>query len=266
HLTTFDIHAGIFHSLIIRITHEKTQYNLQQKFTKPSLGKVRAVKNSSQDMKLEGKDTSFIRDIRKGENIVIMGEKRVVLKIYSDTKLKVSGSFQCMIGINSWIEFHIEPKTKLNGFIDAYKLMFEKYPIDNIIGSGQNHTLNLQIALGLRDYEKISNYENKFQNYVTNMFEELKRQTNKPATSINRFGISCLSFSDLDLENLTNELSDLKKNQFGEWIIKLCILVPIQIAVARDNIFQPVSDGSLLLHAGINGSADEIVDEIAQNI
>ncbi|CAG8578190.1 5341_t:CDS:10, partial [Racocetra persica] len=145
-LMTLDVHAGIFHSLIIRITHEKTRYNLQQKFNKPSLGKVRAVKNSSQNMKLEGKDTSYIRDIRKGENIVIMGEKY------------------------------------------------------------------------------------------------------------------------LDLENLTNELSDLKKKQLGEWIIQLCILVPIQIAIARDNIFQPVSDGLSSFDSEIADSGALSVDEIAQSI
>ncbi|CAG8689548.1 13591_t:CDS:10, partial [Racocetra persica] len=266
HLTTFDINAGIFHSLIIRITHEKTQYSFQQKFNKRSLGKVRAVKNSSQNMELEGKDTSFIRDIKKGENLVIMGEKRVVLKIYSDTKLKVSGSFQCMIGIDSWMEFRIEPKTKLNGFVDAYKLMFEKYPIDNIIDSDQNHTLNLRIALDLRDVEKISNYENKFQEYVTDMFDDLKRSTNKPATSIKRFGLSCLSFSDFDLEDLIDELNDLKKNQLGEWIIQLCILIPIQIAVARNNIFQPVSDGLSSFDAEIADSGALSVDGIAQSI
>ncbi|CAG8641441.1 26067_t:CDS:10, partial [Dentiscutata erythropus] len=157
-LTAFDIHAGV------------------------------AIKNYSQDMELEGNDTSFMRDVKKGENFVIMGEKRIVLKVYSDTKLKVSGTFQCMIGIDSWMEFRIEPKTKLSGFINAYKLMFEKYPIDNIIDPDQNRTLNLQIALDLKDNEKISNYENKFQDYVADMFEELKRSTNKPATSIKRFG------------------------------------------------------------------------------
>ncbi|CAG8521350.1 2160_t:CDS:10, partial [Cetraspora pellucida] len=266
HLTTFDIHTGTFHSLIIRITHEKTQYSFQQKFNKRSLGKVRTVKNSSQNMELEGKDTSFIRDIKKGENLVIMGEKHIVLKIYSDTKLKVLGSFQCMIGIDSWMEFRIEPKTKLNGFVDAYKLMFEKYPIDNIIDSDQNHTLNLRIALDLRDDKKITNYENKFQEYVSDMFEDLKRSTNKPATSIKRFGLSCLSFSDFDLKDLIDELNDLKNNQLGEWIIQLCILIPIQIAVARNNIFQPVSDGLSSFDAEIADSGALSVDGIAQSI
>ncbi|CAG8792720.1 24961_t:CDS:10, partial [Gigaspora margarita] len=269
HLTTFDIHAGIFQSLIIRITHEKTQYSFQQKFNKRSLGKVKAIKNFlnfSQDMELEGNDTSFMHDIKKGENLVIMGEKRVVLKVYSDKKLKVSGTFQCMIGIDSWMEFRIEPQTKLNGYINAYKLMFEKYPIDNIIDPDQNRTLNLQIALDLKDNEKISNYENKFQDYIDDMFEELKRSTNKPANSIKRFGLSCLSFSDFDLEDSNDQLSDLKKNQLGEWIIQLCILIPIQIAVARNNIFQPLKNGLSSFDAELPDPGALSVDGIAQNI
>ncbi|CAG8569503.1 21294_t:CDS:10, partial [Gigaspora rosea] len=245
HLTTFDIHAGIFRSLIIRITHEKTQYSFQQKFNKRSLGKVRAIKTFSQDMELEGNDTSFMRDVKKGENLVIMGEKRVVLELFSDKKLRVSGTFQCMIGINSWMEFRIEPKTKLNGYVDAYKLMFEKYPIDSIIDPDQNRTLNLRIALDLKDNEKISSYENKFQDYIADMFEELKRSTNKPANSIKR---------------------DLKKNQLGEWIIQLCILIPIQIAVARNNMFQPLCNGLWSLDAELSDPEALRIDGIAQNI
>ncbi|CAG8820978.1 15126_t:CDS:10, partial [Gigaspora margarita] len=266
HLTTFDIHARMFQSLIIRIIHEKTQYSFQQKFNKRSLGKVRAITNFSQDMELEGNNTSFMRDIKKGENLVIMGEKRVVLKVYSDKKLKVSGTFQCMIGIDSWMEFRIEPQRKLNGYVDAYKLMFEKYPIDNIIDPDQNRALNLHIALDLKDNEKISNYENKFQDYVADMFEELKRSTNKPANSIKRFGLSCLSFSDFDLEDSNDQLSDLKKNQLGEWIIQLCILIPIQIAVARNNIFQPLSNGLSTFDAELSDSGALSIDGIAQNI
>ncbi|CAB4409767.1 unnamed protein product [Rhizophagus irregularis] len=34
-----------------------------------------------------------------------------------------------------------------------------------------------------------------------------------------------------------------KEYQLGEWIIQLCCLIPIQIAVARNNLFQPLKDG-----------------------
>ncbi|CAG8734000.1 16953_t:CDS:10, partial [Gigaspora margarita] len=264
HLTTFDIHAGIFRSLIIKIT-KNTRYSFQR-FNKRSLGKVRAIKNFSQDMELEGKNTSFMRDVKKGENLVIMGEKRVVLKVYSNKKLRVSGTFQCMIGINSWMEFHIEPKPRLNGYIDAYNLMFGKYPIDNIIDPDQNQALNLQIALDLKDNEKISNYENKFQDYVADMFKELKKSTNKPANSIKRFGLKCLPFSDFDLEDLNEKFNDLKKSQLGEWIIQLCILIPIQIAVARNNIFQPLCNGLLSFDAELSDSGALSIDGIVQNI
>ncbi|CAG8764304.1 11827_t:CDS:2, partial [Gigaspora rosea] len=266
HLTTLDVHTGIFQSLIIKITHEKTQYSFQRKFSKQSLAKVRAIKNFSQDMELEGNDTSFICDVKKGENLVIMREKRAVLEIYSDKRLKVSGAFQCMIDIDSWMEFRIEPKTKLNGFVDAYKLMFEKYPIDNIIDPDQKHIMNLQIALDLNDNEKLSNYKNKFQKYVADTFDELKRSTNKPATSIEKYGLLCLPFSDFNLEDLYNELDDLKKIQLGEWIIQLCILIPIQIAVARNNLFQPLCNGLTSFDSELTDSGASTVDGIAQNI
>src|SRR5207249_11781747 len=62
----------------------------------------------------------------------------------------------------SWVEFRIEPKTKLNSIIDAYKLMFEKYPIDSCIDPEQNRPLNLKIVLDI-NYDEIEKYGKKFE-------------------------------------------------------------------------------------------------------
>ncbi|CAG8488857.1 9634_t:CDS:10 [Gigaspora rosea] len=148
-----------------------------------------------------------------------------------------------------------KPKNNLNGFVDAYKLVFENYPIDSIKDSNQNYALNLRIALDLKDNEKVSNYENKFQDYVTDLLKELKR-----------FELSCLPFLDLVLENMNNKLSDLKKSQLGEWIIQLSILIPIQIALTRNNAFHPLCNGSLLHDAEFADLEELGIDGISQNI
>ncbi|CAG8627585.1 5822_t:CDS:2, partial [Funneliformis caledonium] len=80
---------------------------------------------------------------------------------------------------NSWTEFRIEPKTKQNGLIDAYILMFEKYPVDP---------------------EQ----------------ERLKRTTKKPTTILKRFSTPVITFQEFHIEHLTRYSSNYK---LGEWII-----------------------------------------------
>ncbi|CAG8578675.1 7363_t:CDS:2, partial [Dentiscutata heterogama] len=263
HLSTIDLNSSTFRSMIVKITQEKTQYCFQQKFKKRSLGMVKVVSQNQEYSLLEGKDTLFKRDIKEGENLVIMGEKRPVIRIASDTQLKISGSFQNIIGFNSWMEFRVEPKTMLNGFIDAYKLMFEKYPIDNFIDPDQNSTLSLQIVLDVDDDNIIQDYEHKFKDYIFKTFEELTVSTKKPATSLKRFNTSVTSFENLNLESLKE---DSDRVQFGSWVIQLCVLIPIQIAVARNNIFQPLKDGLSAFDAESTESEALYVDEIAQRI
>ncbi|CAB4446571.1 unnamed protein product [Rhizophagus irregularis] len=55
--------------------------------------------------------------------------------------------------------------------------------------------------------------------------------------------ISFMTFQELDIENVEFQKKFSSEYQLGEWIIQLCCLIPIQIAVARNNLFQPLKDG-----------------------
>ncbi|CAB4409762.1 unnamed protein product [Rhizophagus irregularis] len=133
HLTTLDY--GSFRSVIIKITLEKTKYRFQQRPSKKSLGQVKfesvTSNNNYSEFIIIGRETNFIQDIKKGENIVIMGERHKVIEIISEERIKLTGNFSSLLNVEPWLDFRIEPKTRLNGLIDSYKLMFEKYPIDS---------------------------------------------------------------------------------------------------------------------------------------
>jgi hypothetical protein len=133
----------------------------------------------------------------------------------------------------------LQTRTKLNDLINAYKLMFVKYPIDSCIDPKQNRPLNLKIVLDIDDIEE---YGEKFEEYITKMFDNLKDSTKKPASILKKFSSSVITFRELDVDNaISEEFSS--EYQLGEWIIQLCCLIPIQIAVARNNLFQPLKDG-----------------------
>ncbi|CAB4420745.1 unnamed protein product [Rhizophagus irregularis] len=88
-------------------------------------------------------------------------------------------------------------RTKLNDFINAYKLMFEKYPIDGCIDPKQNCPLSLRVVLDTN----IEEYGKEFEKYINKMFKNLKRSTKKPASSLNEFSISVITFQELDVGN-----------------------------------------------------------------
>ncbi|CAJ0761535.1 24589_t:CDS:2, partial [Entrophospora sp. SA101] len=245
HLSTINVEKNLFHSLITKITLEKTNYRFQKCNQRKSIGQIKLqgiITNSDNNRysNLKGKNTNFKHKVQKGEYIVIKKEKLSVVDVISNTELKVAGVYQSLsLDNDTWMDFQIEPKTKLNGFIDAYKSMFEKYPVESCIDPEQNQSLNLKIVLDVNDDVKHEIYGRNFENYVINMFNELK----KPASVLKHFKTTVATFSGLDIEE-NNFISEHSiEYQLGEWIIQLSCLIPIQIAVAKNNQFQPLRDG-----------------------
>ncbi|CAJ0745699.1 13896_t:CDS:10, partial [Entrophospora sp. SA101] len=253
HLTTIDIKNNLFLSLVTKITLEKTQYRFQQCNQGKLVGQVKLLRiftdsNNNNYSSLKGKNTSFKHAVHKGEYIVIKKEKLSVVDVISNTELKVAGVYQTLsLDDDTWIDFQIEPKIKLNGFIDAYKLMFEKYPVESCIDPEQNRPLNLKIVLDINDDCKDENYDRKFEKYVVSMFNELKKKTKKPASILKHFKTTVTTFSELDIEENDFISKHSNKYQLGDFVIQLSCLIPIQIAVAKNNQFQPLRDESISL-------------------
>ncbi|CAI2161359.1 15834_t:CDS:10 [Funneliformis geosporum] len=261
HLMSLDLKNGRFGSSIVKITLEKTQYRFQKQ--KQTLGSARLIDSNHKYAHIEGKNTHFQSDqnVQRGEYIVLMGERFKVIDVISDTKLRVTGNFKPTSKFNSWTEFRIEPKTKLNGLIDAYRLMFEKYPVESYVDPDQNRSLNLQIVLDIED-EDVDKYCEKFEDYINETFEGLKRSTKKPTSILKKFSTSVITFQELHIEHL-KRYSNYK---LGEWIIQLCCLIPIQIAIARNNLFQPLRDGLSSNDIVHDDGSSHHVDSIAKNI
>jgi len=268
HLTSFDLQSGCYNSAIVKITLEKTQYRFQERMQKKSLGLAKLIDSPRKNVNyaiIEGRGTHFEQIVRNGEFIVLMGEKFNVIEVLSSTKLKVGRNFKS--GFDDWMEFRIEPKTKLNGLIDAYKLMFEKYPVESCIDSAQNRPLNLKIVLNDEvDDEKIEEFGEKFDEYISETFENLKRSTKKPATILKKFSLSITTFQVLDIKNVKFQKKFSLAYEIGEWIIQLCCLIPIQIAVARNNLFQPLKDGLSSNDIELDDGYGGHVEGIAKNI
>ncbi|CAI2171453.1 2572_t:CDS:2, partial [Funneliformis geosporum] len=120
------------------------------------------------------------------------------LTVKLDAASKIKDSFMELIKKNKDSRQH------------SYKLMFEKYPIDN----EQNRYVQIE--------------------------------TNKPQNVLKEFSTCVSTFTEFNIENLIRSKKNKMINyQLGEWIIQLLCLIPIQIAVSKNHKFQPLCDGTL---------------------
>ncbi|CAG8584575.1 25121_t:CDS:10, partial [Gigaspora margarita] len=235
HLTTIDLHNNTFLSLIVKVTQTKAKYRFEQKTAKKSLGKVKIESNDPHTV--FGQNTKFTNDLHVGDILVISNENFQIIKVVDDCELKIVNQQQ--LNFEEWQQFNIEPRTKVNGLFDVYSMVFTKYAITTPF-SEKDELLKLTIVLELSSKLDIDNYMTKFQAYLRKLFEKYKKETKKPMGHLEKFSVNCINFESYD--NIANEFTEHK---FGDWIIDLFCLIPIQIAVAHDNKFIPIRDGFL---------------------
>ncbi|CAG8514358.1 11433_t:CDS:10, partial [Scutellospora calospora] len=235
HLITIDLHNNNFQSLMVKVTQMKAKYRFERKTVKKSLGKVKIERNDP--FTVLGQNTKFTIDFHVGDLLVIGNEKFQIMKIVNDCELKIIN--QQKLNFEEWQQFNIEPRTKVNGLLDVYSMVFTKYAITNPF-SKKDELLKLTIVLELSSKLNIDNYKTKFQTYFRKLFKKYKKETKKPMGHLEKFGVNCIIFESFD-----NLVSEFTEHKFGDWIIDFFCLIPIQIAVAHDNEFIPIRDGFL---------------------
>lgn len=102
-----------------------------------------------------------------------------------------------------------------------------------------------------------------FQSHFANLIDTFERTTRKPTetelSSIHIFGTTYGSF----MKRSTQNVSAFKA---GEWLVDLLCLIPIHIAVTRDNRFMPLKDGvwsSQLERDLLGATVDQIIDGLS---
>ncbi|RIB16915.1 hypothetical protein C2G38_2188736 [Gigaspora rosea] len=237
HLISIDLHNNTFQSLMGKVTHAKTKYQFERQTTEKSLGKVKI--ESYDTFTVFGQNTKFTNDLHIGDFLVIGNEKRQIIKVINDNELKITDR-QLFKSLNfgNWYQFKIDPRTKINGLLDVYSMVFTKYSVTNPFGQ-MDEPLKLTIIMDLNNNNlEIDNYKTKFQIYIRKLFKKFRKETKKPMGHLKKFIANCSTFENFD--SLANEYTEYN---LGDWIIQLFCLIPIQIAVAHDNEFIPIRDG-----------------------
>ncbi|CAG8647053.1 1585_t:CDS:10, partial [Funneliformis caledonium] len=97
----------------------------------------------------------------------IIEEKNTCFKEF----LKIAGNFKTISEFDNWMDFRIEPKSKLNEVLD------------------------------LKNNDNIEEYDEKFKEYLSEIFKVLKSFTKKPSTVLKKFSTSVITFKELDIKN-----------------------------------------------------------------
>ncbi|RHZ49002.1 hypothetical protein Glove_535g12 [Diversispora epigaea] len=236
HLITIDQHDGSFQSLVTNISRAKTKCGFEKSFWEKTVGRVKI--ESHDPFTVHGQNTNFTNDINVRDSLVIGNEKCQVIKVISSNELRISNKLFESLEYGKWIKFAIEPRTITNRLLDVYFMVYTKYAIASPIDRKDSPLKLTVVMMDLNSNElDIDEYEKKFQKYIKKSFEKFKEDTKKPIDHLKEFKSTCTTMKDLDLEGKYTEY------KFGDWVIELFCLIPIQIAVARDNEFIPYRDG-----------------------
>lgn len=108
---------------------------------------------------------------------------------------------------------------------------------------------------------------NRYQPHFVDMIESFERTTKKPTgDKLSTLQVSAMTFDSFMANFSTDaEWNNMSTFKLGEWVVDLLCLIPIHLALARDNRFVPLKDGvysveveKSLLGAEINRIVDSI--------
>ena len=110
------------------------------------------------------------------------------------------------------------------------------------------------------------NRSQRFDSYFSDLIQTFERTTRKPTgDKLRDIKVSASQFGSFQNTVLLDPGWDVSRYAVGEWLVDLLCLIPIQIAVCRENRFVPLADGVLsadleccLLGAPVNKIVDKL--------
>ncbi|KAN0136209.1 hypothetical protein V8E53_006069 [Lactarius tabidus] len=111
------------------------------------------------------------------------------------------------------------------------------------------------------------NPKQPFSSYFSDLIQKFEKATRKPAgDELRRIEIFAANFG-LFQSKVTEDLNwNVSRYRFGEWLVDLLCLIPIHIAVCRENRFIPLADGVLsaeLEQSLLGAEVNKIVDKLS---
>lgn len=151
-----------------------------------------------------------------------------------------------------------------NVLLDCYKEVWEQFPV---IPAVKGRTSTSSVERQPRSLTFVTGDPiQPFTSHFSNLVQGFVRTTNKPTgNELRGIKVSAVDFDSFRTETVFEPNWNSTRYHVGEWLVDLFCLVPIHIAVCRDNQFVPLANGvnspefeRSLLGAGVNQIVDHL--------
>jgi len=132
--------------------------------------------------------------------------------------------------------------TTNNCLLDCHYDVWTRFPV---LPAVERRTKTSTVDLPPKCMICVSNHDGgSFLSYFGNMIKSFEQKTKKPTgKELRSVSVHSLTYSQLYASLLETRNRDTSKFRTGEWIIDVLCLIPIHLAITRENRFVPLKDG-----------------------
>lgn len=155
-------------------------------------------------------------------------------------------------------------QTVNNSLLDCHADVWTRFPIVPAVG---RQTITSSSERTQKSLTFISeNHAQPFSSYFSDLIQRFERATRKPTgNELRRIEVSAAEL--LFQSNVIQDSNwNVSRYRVGEWLVDLLCLIPIHIAVCRENRFVPLADGVLsaeLERSLLGAEVNRIVDKLS---
>ncbi len=152
-----------------------------------------------------------------------------------------------------------------NSLLDCHAEVWSRFPV---VPAVKRRTLTSSSERQEKSITFIAkNHSHPFKSYFSDLIHTFEKTTRKPTgDELRRIKVSAKEFSTFQDEVIMNSNWDVSRYHVGEWLVDLLCLIPIHIAVCRENRFVPLADGVLsseLERSLLGAEVGKIVDKLS---
>jgi len=158
-----------------------------------------------------------------------------------------------------------ERRTLHNSLLDCHTEVWTRFPV---LPAVKRRTVSSSSERQQRNFTFIAEGPTRpFSSYFSDLIQTFERTTTRhTGEELRRIKISAAQFESFKGDVVLKPEWNVSRYRVGEWLVDLLCLIPIHIAVCRENRFVPLADGVLspdLERSLLGAEVNKIVDKLS---
>jgi hypothetical protein len=158
-----------------------------------------------------------------------------------------------------------ERQTLHNSLFDCHTEVWTRFPVVPAVKRSTVGSLSERYQKSLTFITE--DHTRPFESYFTNLVQTFERTAKKPTDEeLNSIQVSAAQFETFQDNVALHSDWNVTRYRAGEWLVDFLCLIPIHIAVCRENKFIPLADGVLssdLERSLLGSEVNQIVDKLS---